>query len=486
MSDLMRRLMPPDPNYPMTPAQVEASRRAIADARFREGAPVAANMAAEATGIPMAYRGGEDVYYGVMDGNPMQVARGAAGVGFGLMPWSRVGRALMMSRPVTTTGGSLMLPNMDASMPEANAAGAQMPPLPVSRQAAYAPPPAPVEPAPAPAPEAPAEPPGLLGTFINQASRNISDAAGAAGDYIQSAGQRLSGLMGGADQYTPMSKEDWIEKNAASDVAAMEKARERGSKNVDDVGAAEGRRVRDENRKLARELQQKIDAGYQSYVQGLQEAQRKDLYEKDFAQRNPELAAAYTFGPMLLAGGRYRGVVSRRNKDIRKLTNQKYLTPEDQNVLASLTQKGDPSTLPYTVAGGFAGSALGKAGMDYYDATALPSDSPVRQRVKEMYPPRNVEDALNLASSYGIRGAGAAAAPHAFKLLARGLPESTAIRALERAGVPNVEAARMRSEGRIGMATVDRDERQAMRGLMDQDPPQQQQQQSSGRHAPVG
>jgi hypothetical protein len=93
MSDLMRRLMPPDPNYPMTPSQVEASRRAIADARFREGAPVAANMAFEATGLPTMARGVANIDQGIQQGSPLQAVGGAGQVALGALPFGS-GRVL--------------------------------------------------------------------------------------------------------------------------------------------------------------------------------------------------------------------------------------------------------------------------------------------------------------------------------------------------------------------------------------------------------
>ena len=72
---------------PMTPSQVETSRRTVADARFREGAPKAAELAFELTGLPSMHRGVGNIHEGLSDGNPMQAAGGAGQIALGALPF---------------------------------------------------------------------------------------------------------------------------------------------------------------------------------------------------------------------------------------------------------------------------------------------------------------------------------------------------------------------------------------------------------------
>lgn len=86
----MRRPRPgfnPTQMDPMTADQMEASRRAIADAQFQQQAPGVASTAFEFTGLPTMHRGVADIDQGIRTGNAMQGLGGLGQVVLGAMPF---------------------------------------------------------------------------------------------------------------------------------------------------------------------------------------------------------------------------------------------------------------------------------------------------------------------------------------------------------------------------------------------------------------
>ncbi len=438
---------------PMTPAQIEASRRAIADATMQQGLPNASTVgrvAAELTGVPSMLRGGQQLINSIDSGNPMGAVRGGSEMLLGALPWSAAGRSLARTNPVSTVGGLMAGANVDDAIPGAQAAGPDTPPLPISREQAMAPPPAPP-----PEPEPEPEPSGMP-LWMQRLPGQIANNAEQVGTYLGS----LMGEVTGGPDFTPMTKEEWIKQNAASQQREMRNARERATKGIKGVSGREGRRIRQESSDLANSLKSEIDAGYADYVAGLERA-KAERENQRFSERNPALTGLLKVGPQIAAGlalgraGRLHGrELTRRARQISGMRGKARQTAQDE--LAAMSQQ-QPSMLPY-LAAGVGTSGVAKGATDVADIAMLPEGSPARaQAIAEYTTPEGLaETAQDFALRLGVGGAAALAGRGLGQIRGGQVMPGARQEVRTAAGLPNVAAARLRAQQQRAMEDASR------------------------------
>lgn len=438
-------------------AQRFGSRFGPAASAVERGLTAARPVAQEFTGLPSIQRGTENLAAGRQDRNPMQMIQGAGQVGIGLLPY--VGAAgIGGAAPVTTTGAVFAVPQLDTSMPQAQAAPAApeqpqpgMPPLP-TRDPREVPPP--------PAAAAPQEDPSWTSTLWQQVQNN----AARVGDFATGLYDEAKGLMSGPAEFKPPSFEEWAEKNAKEKLAAAAEAERRSTQNIPNVNSRTADQVRAREAARAQQLRAEVQSAY-----GAEVARSKAEYDRQrnmrFSERNPSINAALTMGPALLAAGRYRGAVRQHNNDIRNAMLQRGPNAAQRDEIAALISSR-PSAMPY-IAQGVAGTTAGKGVMDFYDLTSMPADSDARSKARNAYIPFDDEGnwapqgLIDTAAGYASRAALVAGMTGAAPLTTRGLSSGQLQKAATKAGLPNVAAQRARLKAEKQVAQIE-DERSAL------------------------
>lgn len=406
----------PDQNFngldPMTPAQREASRRAVADATFQQQAPGAAGVAAELTGIPSVARGQYQAYAGVNEGNPARVVKGMGETALGVSPY-------IPGYNLTTAALGLLGMQADDTMPGAQAAGREMPPLPVKG------PPRPSQQPPAevttsvPPPQKPSTWQTAYDQVVNNANR---------------AGEAISGLYEGisrewGQQEGPQSFDQWTAANAADRLKQAEALDRRASENIPGVNARTADRIRAQAATQAQEVRRSIQQDYQRYQD--EEKRRGDMR---FSERRPMTAAALMYGPIAAAGLRYRGALKRHANEVRGLTSAP-ATAANRELMRGTYNA--PSSLPY-IAGGIGGSMGGKAVGDFVDLYMVDPESKARKAAVDSY--TTPEGIAGNVAGYATRAGLAGAAMPFAAMMAPRLSQLEKAKALRFADLPNPAA----------------------------------------------
>ena len=424
-------LYPGHENFePMTGVQREQSRRMATGDGL-------SNALVSMTGLPMINQGVNDANSGMRSGNPMQVARGVGTTALGAMPWTRAGRTLMGAAPVTTTGSYMTVPNLDVSMPKANASEAGIPPLPVSRQSAMAP--VQQEARQGVAPEQAPWWQTMAGQVANNAGHVVNYLTNAAGEAYRE--------FTGSGGYEAPSYEEWVAKNGASQMAAIRAAEEASRRNIPGVFSNTSNEIREREVQKAEQLRQDLRTRYDQEIARGKQEYKNSLNTQRFAERNPTLATTMKLAPVLAAGGMYGRAMRRHANDVQRRTQgigsmpqgpAKNAAMDDLAVLANR----QPSMLQYG-AGGFAGSGLGKGIEDVVDLTALPPDSEARKETARQF--STIEGGIDYATGLGARAlmSGAGVMAGGFFGGKRLTPGQIAD-ARTAAGLPNYEAMRLR------------------------------------------
>lgn len=360
----------PEQNFngldPMTPAQREASRRAVADATFHKQAPGAAGVAAELTGIPSVARGQYQAYAGVNEGNPARVVKGMGETALGVSPY-------IPGYNLTTAALGLLGMQADDTMPGAQAAGREMPPLPV-RDPREVQPPAEVTTS-VPPPQQPSTWQTAYDQVVNNASR---------------AGEAISGLYtglwdeidklssGSTTAFTPPSYEEWAAKNAAGRLESIKRLEDEASSEAARGGF--GPKARNLSERAAA-MRKRVEADFKTEV----ERQRTEFERQKtlrFSERNPKLATVLTTAPAVGAALLYRRRLGKFVDDQKSLMAKARPTQADRDAMAGLV--AGPKLGRY-ILGGVGGSNVAQGGMDVYDIRTMEPGSIARKRTRDAY-----------------------------------------------------------------------------------------------------